>query len=261
MPAVGKVVPASGIEMPAIGSVMPAIGSLMPVIGSVVPAIGSLMPIIGSLMPVIGRVVPPVGIMMPVIGSVMPTVRILVPTARIVVPTAGTSVQITGRRWPYYGRMQRDHGQQTIMLRILVAVLLLAACGCSTPDPSAEPGGETNAAQPTAASTPSAAPALPFTDKVWVRSDSTGLPGVLRMFLSDGTLVMDSCWETYRLARWRALPDGAVVWEEDGAEIQAQVAEASETALVLRLALVGGGTAEEQYRKAEVPYVCPDMPR
>ena len=39
--------------------------------------------------------------------------------------------------------------------------------------------------------------------RVWVRSDSTGLPGVMRVFLSDSTLIMDSCWETYRLARWQ----------------------------------------------------------
>lgn len=145
-------------------------------------------------------------------------------------------------------------------LRILTAVLLLVSCGCSAPDPDAAPVGDTNAAQPTAGSAPSASPALPFTDKVWVRSDSTELPGVMRVFLSDGTLVMDSCWETYRLARWRALPDGDVAWEEDRAEIQAHVVEVSETVLVLRLALVGGAT-EERYRKAEVPYVCPDMPR
>jgi len=148
-----------------------------------------------------------------------------------------------------------------MMRRFFTAVLLLAACGCSAPDPDAAAVGDTNTAQPTAASAPSAPPAaLPFTDKVWVRSDSTELPGVMRVFLSDGTLVMDSCWETYRLAKWRALPDGAVAWEEDGAEIQARVVEASETVLVLRLELVGGAT-EERYRKAEVPYVCPDMPR
>lgn len=145
-----------------------------------------------------------------------------------------------------------------MMFRILAAVLLLAAWGCSTPEPT--PSGNTGAAQPTTASVPSTSPALPFTDKVWVRSDSTELPGVMRAFLSDGTLVMDSCWETYRLAKWRALPDGAIAWKEDEAEIQARVVEASEATLVLRLALAGGET-EERYRKADVPYVCPDMPR
>jgi hypothetical protein len=83
----------------------------------------------------------------------------------------------------------------------------------------------------------------------------------MRVFLSDGTLVMDSCWETYRLAKWESLPDNAIAWDEDGAKIQAQVVEASDAVLVLRLALVGGETKEERYRKAEVPYVCPDMKR
>jgi hypothetical protein len=146
-------------------------------------------------------------------------------------------------------------------MRILSAILLLAACGCSTPDPSAAPADNTETARPTAVSVPSASQALPFTDKVWVQSDSTDLPGVMRVFLSDGTLVMDSCWETYRLAKWRALPDDAIAWDEDGAEIKASVVEASDAVLVLRLALVGGETKEERYRKAEVPYVCPDMPR
>lgn len=145
--------------------------------------------------------------------------------------------------------------------RILTAIFLLAACGCSTPDPNAAPADNPETASPAAASAPSASRALPFTDKVWVRSDSTELPGVMRVFLSDGTLVMDSCWETHRLAKWRALPAGAIAWDEDGAEIKASVVEASDAVLVLRLALVGGETTEERYRKAEVPYVCPDMPR
>jgi hypothetical protein len=144
--------------------------------------------------------------------------------------------------------------------RILASALLLAACGCANQDSSAAPSGKAEAEPPPAASASSAAPAPSFTNKVWVRSDSADLPGVMRAFLSDGTLVMDSCWETYRLAKWHALPDGSVAWEEDGAEIQAHVVEASETALVLRLALKGGET-EERYRPAEVPYVCPDMPR
>jgi hypothetical protein len=146
------------------------------------------------------------------------------------------------------------------------AILLLAASGCGAQAPEAAPVEEP-AVQPAeagAAATPPApatAPALSFADKIWVRSDSPDLPGVMRIFLSDGTLVMDSCWETYRLAKWRALPDNAVAWDEDGMEIQARVVEASETALVLRLALVGGETVEERYRKAEMPYVCPDMRR
>jgi hypothetical protein len=97
-------------------------------------------------------------------------------------------------------------------------------------------------------------------DRAWTRSDSTELPGILRIFLSDGTLVMDSCWETYRLSRWRKESDTLLIWREDTAEIRAEIVSLSAEELVLRLALTGG-EEEQRYRPAPVPYVCPDMPR
>ena len=46
-------------------------------------------------------------------------------------------------------------------------------------------------------------------DRVWVQAEPSDMPGQMRIFLSDGTLVMDSCWEVYRLAahplRWQLL--------------------------------------------------------
>jgi hypothetical protein len=83
----------------------------------------------------------------------------------------------------------------------------------------------------------------------------------MKIFLADGTLLMDSCFETYRVARWQRVDANTVSWSEDGAEIRATVAEASDDALVLQLALAGGETREERYRKATVPFTCPDMPR
>ena len=44
-----------------------------------------------------------------------------------------------------------------------------------------------------------ASPSAAIANHVWVRSDSTGLPGVTRILLSDRTLVMDFCWETFQL--------------------------------------------------------------
>lgn len=99
-----------------------------------------------------------------------------------------------------------------------------------------------------------------LTDRVWVRSDSTGMPGGLLIFLADGTLVFDSCWETYRLAEWTMESDSMVRWQENTMTIRAEVVEADEANLVLRVNLVDGWQ-EEHYRKAQVPYVCPDMPR
>lgn len=100
-----------------------------------------------------------------------------------------------------------------------------------------------------------------LTDRVWVRADATDdLPGVMRIFLSDGTLVMDSCWETHRLAPWTQVSETAIRWNEDGMDINAEVVAVSDSELVLKLAL-GSDTVEERYQPATVPYLCPDMPK
>lgn len=86
------------------------------------------------------------------------------------------------------------------------------------------------------------------------------MPGVMRIFLSDGTLVMDSCWETYRLAKWQMESDSTVRWNEDGMDIRAAILAVTEDNLVLRLDLVQG-SEEQHYKAALVPYVCPEMQR
>jgi hypothetical protein len=98
-----------------------------------------------------------------------------------------------------------------------------------------------------------------FTNRVWVREGSE-LPGVMRIFLSDGTLVQDSCWETHRLSPWKLTSPTSVSWDEDGMEIAADIVSVSGSSLVLSLKL-GSETVEERYAVADVPYVCPDMPR
>ena len=113
--------------------------------------------------------------------------------------------------------------------------------------------------QPAAPPAPVAA-APSFTGKVWVQTDSD-LPGVMRVFFADGTLVMDSCWETYRLAQWRQVSEGSLVIVEDGQEIPTEILDAPANELRLRLTLVGGEKKDETYRPAKVPFVCPDMPR
>lgn len=100
-----------------------------------------------------------------------------------------------------------------------------------------------------------------LTDRVWVKAgDEESLPGVIKIFLSDGTLVQDSCWETHRLSPWQKTGDAAVSWNEDGMEIKADIVTLSADELVLSLKLIGGDV-EERYTPATVPYVCPDMPR
>ena len=99
----------------------------------------------------------------------------------------------------------------------------------------------------------------PLLNKVWVRADADpSLPGPMQIFLGDGTLVSDSCWETYRLSKWQQVSDSEISWEEDGMTINADIAELTETNLILNLKL-GSDVQEQRYVTAEVPYVCPDM--
>ena len=96
-------------------------------------------------------------------------------------------------------------------------------------------------------------------NRVWVRQDSSdALPGVMHIFLADGTMVSDSCWETYRLSNWQQLSETEIAWDEDGMTINADIASLTSDELVLSLKLVGG-VEEQRFAPASVPYLCPDM--
>ncbi len=101
----------------------------------------------------------------------------------------------------------------------------------------------------------------PLLNRVWVRSDDeSGMPGSMQIFLSDGTLVSDSCWETYRLSNWQQVSDTQISWDEDGTTIDAEITSLTTDALVLNLKLIGGDQ-EQRFTPATVPYLCPDMPK
>ena len=102
--------------------------------------------------------------------------------------------------------------------------------------------------------------APPFTNHAWTLADDTAPRGSLWVFLADGTLLQDSCFETYRLSRWSSVGDGRLRWDEDGLEIRATIENAAADSLVLRLHLVGGDE-RRRFVRAPVPYVCPDLPR
>ncbi len=102
------------------------------------------------------------------------------------------------------------------------------------------------------------APASPsFVGRTWISTDPTAPPNTFRIFLPDGTLVMDSCFETYRLASWRSIGDKRIEWREDTARIEAEVTQPHPNQLRLRLRL-RGETKDEHYQLAKVPFVCPD---
>jgi len=99
-----------------------------------------------------------------------------------------------------------------------------------------------------------------FSNRVWVKADGGELPGVMKIFLSDGTLVQDSCWETHRLSQWQMSSDTTVSWNEDGIDVAAKIVSVSSRDLVLSVSL-GSEAVEERYTAATVPWVCPDMPK
>lgn len=97
-------------------------------------------------------------------------------------------------------------------------------------------------------------------NRVWSRIDAAAAPGSIRIFLSDGVLLQDSCFETYRLSRWRRESPTRIGWSEDGVDIAADVAHPANDALILRIALRRDEVVES-YVTAPSPYVCPDLPR
>ena len=96
-----------------------------------------------------------------------------------------------------------------------------------------------------------------FVGRTWLSTDTSAALGTIRVFLPDGTLLMDACGETYRLARGTSMNGTRIAWEEDGARIEADVAQPAADTLELRLHL-RSEVKVERYRLAQVPYVCPD---
>jgi hypothetical protein len=121
------------------------------------------------------------------------------------------------------------------------------ACACSAPQVA--PAGDAALDPPPA-----------WIGRVWVATDASAPRGAMRIFLADGTLVMDSCFETYRLSRWTLVDARRIAWQEDTARIEAEVMSPDPDQLILTVGL-GSQNSVQTYRLAEVPFVCPDLPR
>ncbi|MGH8177206.1 MAG: hypothetical protein ACREV5_13180 [Steroidobacter sp.] len=101
--------------------------------------------------------------------------------------------------------------------------------------------------------------ALPtFVGKVWVSTTLGNPRGSIKIFLPDKSLLMDSCFETFRIAKWGIISDDTIRWVEDTIPIEAQYTQPTQNSLRLK---ISGKSQEETYVTASVPYVCPDMPR
>src|SRR5690349_14689237 len=145
------------------------------------------------------------------------------------------------------------------MVSLLVTTTLgLAACGKSEAPVTAP----AQAAAPAEPKTPEidelGQPSDPrFIGKVWVSTTPGHARGSLLIFLPDRTLVMDSCFETYRLSKWGAEGD-RIRWIEEAIPIEATLSMPSDHELRLQVA---GQDNVQSFVTADVPYVCPDMPR
>lgn len=134
----------------------------------------------------------------------------------------------------------------------LLATLLAACGGAPTPAPTATPASSAASVTP-----PEDRSQLPFVGKVWMASMPGSALGSMLIFLPDGTLVMDSCFETYRLSKW-GMAGERVRWLEDTIPIEADIKVIRNNELRLR---IGGMEQERVYVTASVPYTCPSMPR
>jgi hypothetical protein len=136
-------------------------------------------------------------------------------------------------------------------MRRLLAISLCAVAVACDKSPSQAPAALSDKIDPAS---------LSFVGKVWLSASFSSPKGTVRIFLPDGTLVMDSCFETYRLSQWLPRARDEIVWREDTAPVEAKVEQRSPKDLVLKIRLPRE-VREEEYILASVPYVCPDMPR
>jgi hypothetical protein len=166
------------------------------------------------------------------------------------------SVAIAAEPWVSATRQRCRISEEDLMTTRTALFALLAAWGVGTC--TAFPTMAEDSPTETTSETSKSGEGL--TDRVWTQTDDGGLPGIMRIFLSDGTLVQDSCWETHRLSNWSMVSDTSLRWNEDGMDIDADIVSLTDAELVLRLNL-RGGAVEEHYVTATVPYLCPDMPK
>ena len=135
-----------------------------------------------------------------------------------------------------------------------IAMLCVGACGGSQ-----APSQPAAAAQPqSAAATEGDEPANPaFIGRVWKATTRGGPLGSILVFLPDRTLLMDSCFETYRVSEWGVVGE-RIRWLEDTIPIEAEVITPSKDELTLRIV---GQDRDQTYIAITEPYTCPDMPR
>jgi hypothetical protein len=132
-------------------------------------------------------------------------------------------------------------------------VLLPAACivgliGCDQRQyPVAEP--------PSPTVTPDEEYDMPaFVGQAWLSTTRGHPPGSVRIFLTDGTLLIGSCTDAYRLAPWGMVAEDRIRWAETAIPVEAQFEQPSPDGLTFRIV---GRSQAETYVRAAAPYACP----
>jgi heat shock protein HslJ/uncharacterized membrane protein len=117
----------------------------------------------------------------------------------------------------------------------IIAAASLALAGCErseAPQPAPAPADTAPADAPV---TPPAAETASFVNRVWAVTESKQVePGALRVFLSDGTLVMASPNSTPAFGQWRS-EDGRLTITEEGRDYPTDILALSERAFRVRI--------------------------
>lgn len=131
-------------------------------------------------------------------------------------------------------------------MKVSTLLLALTLCACSR-----APSTTSTVAAPDAPADSA------FVGRVWVSAMPGSALGSIMVFLPDRTLLMDSCFETFRISQWGVAGD-RIRWLEDTIPIEAEVSVRGKNELRLHIV---GQEEEQTFVAASAPYVCPDMPR
>lgn len=143
-------------------------------------------------------------------------------------------------------------------MTLALSGVLFGLSACSKPPAPAATAPPPPAADSSASTDELGQPAdSRFIGKIWVSTSPGHARGSLLIFLPDRSLLMDSCFETYRISQWGAEGD-RIRWIEDSIPIEATLSLPNADELRLQIA---GQENVQSYVSATVPYVCPDMPK
>lgn len=150
-----------------------------------------------------------------------------------------------------------------IALPALLFLLMLAACSRPAEEPPASsPPPVATAPAPAPQPEPASDTRRQLLSHIWELTSPAGRPPrSIYVFLPDGSLLITSCVETYRIASWKLDAGKQIEISEDAqTRYMAAITELTDSTLKLKLNLISE-EIELGFRKAEPQTVCPDLPR